>query len=180
MGDRSYYRNRKIGIEDMRCGSTSAKVPTTGGPTWSQIGTSGIYTHKFAKGDVIWLEMQMSHGYLDGTAYTFHVHWAPDDAGAGNVNWKLTYQAVAIAAAFSGAASSDTGTDLLDATTSTAYGHHLTPESTLSGAGLTASFVLIGKLERVDNATDTYTGGAFFFSADCHYRKAWRGTDIGR
>jgi len=166
---------RAYGREDMVCVATAIKVPSVGGPSWAQVGTSGIYTWSFAKGETAYLTYQMSHGYHEGTNVYFHLHWSPDDAGAGVVNWEADFQAASIDGAFSGAASTSSGRGLNDATTSTAYVHHVTPEVTVTGTGLTVSHIFAATLTRIDDGTDTYAGEALFWSADVHYAKAKRG-----
>jgi hypothetical protein len=118
--------------------------------------------------NIIAIQVQMPHHWLQGGTLYPHVHWSPTSTHTGNVLWRLQYKVANINAAFPG---SFTPIDILQAGSGTADMHQMASFPTISMTGKTISCMLLMLVSRVGNdGTDTYTGTAKLNEFDIHYQ----------
>lgn len=158
--------------EDLRVPSQNTKLnPTKSEPAFEEF-IDGLFLYAFdttnADDESVHFVAQMSHSYKEGSDIYPHLHWSPDTTNGGNVRWELEYVIVNTDGTFAGSATNDTITDAADGT---ADKHQTVPFTTISGAGLTISHMIICRLTRMStsDAADTFTGNAFFLEFDFHY-----------
>ena len=109
--------------------------------------------------------VDMQHDYVNGTDITLHIHWLPNDATAGNVQWKIAYQWVENGAVWPAA----TLVNRVTAAAGVAYTDQRT-DFVISGTGHTYNSRLKIKLSRTAaDANDTYNGIAIFIAMGLHY-----------
>ena len=136
--------------------------------------------YAFAKGDSGYFTIQIPHDYKAGSTLKAHVHWTPGARGVaenGNtVQWRLDYSFIAINGTFP-ASSTIAMPDVCDGVD---HKHQMTAEVDISGAGITASSKMIGRIYRWNDASDTWAGTLanlpVFIEFDMHYEKASLGT----
>jgi hypothetical protein len=144
------------------------------GPTFTQIGSSGLYAYTFNDGttDNVYFEIQMPHNWAEGTNIYPHVHWIPASNSSGTVEWSLQYQWVNLGGSFSGTATTPlTGTQAVDVNQYKSFMTGL--GGGISGAGMEISSILLCHLYRVagsGSVADTYPGSALLLSVDIHYK----------
>lgn len=158
--------------DDMRVPVNSVRVPGSKQPTWAAWLTGLqllIFSDQAVAGneEEVYFAIQWAHNYKLGTDIYPHVHWVPDDAGAGTVRWGLEYSWANINDVFP----ATTTIYAEDATNSTADQHLIADFSTIDWStndGVSA--MLSGRLFRnSSHANDTYTGGAGLLDIDFHY-----------
>ncbi|MDP2060971.1 MAG: hypothetical protein U1C58_10295 [Flavobacteriaceae bacterium] len=153
-------------------GSSSASLAyspgeSSGGQIWYFRDNAGLETLSF--------QVQIPHGYKEGTNIYPHLHWTPLASRSGNVEWNLDYTWVNY--------DPDTPLSFPSTTTSTAIAtgpftartHLITPLTTgntgLIGTGKKVSSILICRLWRnSNNLADTYGDDAGLLSFDFHYQ----------
>ena len=89
--ERDYHGRPKTGWEDMKFPASAVRIqggqPTD--PTWDD--ANGGW--KFAVDDVVFLQGQFPHAWLEGSRVKPHCHAQRTTTGAGgNINWKLEYR----------------------------------------------------------------------------------------
>jgi hypothetical protein len=153
--------------------NTDGTINNTG-PTFTQIGSSGLYAFTFADGttDNVYFEVQLPHNWDEGTNVYPHVHWIPATSGNGTVEWSLQYQWVNIGGSFSGTATTPvTGTQSVNGNQYQSFMTGL--GGGINGTGKTISSILLCHLYRVagsGSVADDYNGSALLLSVDFHYR----------
>lgn len=113
--------------------------------------------------------VQIPHTYKEGSNITPHIHWTPEDNGAGNVRWVLTYSWANVGSAFP-AESTDTQVFACDTVTDK---HQVDGFTAISGTGKTISSMLLCSIQREDSdASDTYDSkDAYLLEIDFHFEK---------
>jgi hypothetical protein len=165
-----YELIERDGWDDLLAPITTAKVPAVGAPTWSAFGPSGnLYAYSFAKGDAVYLNFHILHRMAPGGLMHPHVHWATDGTDTGTVVWDVEY-------AFSKghnqeAYGAPTTITLSEAASGTAWQHMIT-ETDDSTEILTPEpdTVIIVRLSRKNDASDTCTDNVFGLFMDWHYQ----------
>lgn len=150
---------------------TGSNNPTFG--TWA----GGISLYEFDNATAgsekeVWFNVQMPHGWKEGSTVEPHVHWLPKTAGtAGQViRWGLEYSKAKIGTAFSTTPTTVYGTTIVGGgAITTANAHLLTDFAGIDMTGDTISTVLVCRLFRnSSDAADTYTGTAGLLYIDWH------------
>lgn len=111
--------------------------------------------------------VQIPHTYKEGSDVTPHIHWTPEDNGAGNVRWVLTHSWANTGAAFP-AETTDTQVFACDTVTDK---HQLDDFTVISGAGKTISSMILCSIQREDSdGSDTYDNkDAYLLEIDFHF-----------
>lgn len=168
-------------FDDLRVDPT-ARTTGANAPTFAQIrrdagGTSrGVYAYLMDNAGAgqekeLFLNLQMPHGKLLGSAIDLHVHWIPTTAGnAGEkVRWGLEYTWAKLGQQFPTTTTIYGDTPTLGDIT-VAYHHCLTPFAALNPpADESLSTILQCRLFRDSaNAADTFAGSVGVLSIDAH------------
>jgi hypothetical protein len=141
-------------------------------PTMSPFGGSTtIYEWQFDKNlstKYLCCDIQLPHGYKEGSKIYPHIHWTPSDAGTGNVVWKVDYEWVNVGGSYN-----LTTTTTLSATVAAngawASGIADLAPTGIDGTGKTISSILVCRIYRDGNdAADTYDNSAAIIGFDIH------------
>ena len=140
--------------------------PGGSGPTFK--------VYAFAKGDEGFFTIQLPHSYKEGTDLRAHVHWTPGPRGneenGNTVQWRLDYSFSPINGNFPAASTAA----MADACDGVDHRHQMTAQATISGAGLTMSSQMWGRVYRWNDASDTWVGTGnnlpIFIEFDMHYQ----------
>lgn len=108
---------------------------------------------------------EMNHDWAEGSDISFHIHWMPSDANAGNVKWQLEYTIKNPNGTFSA--------PIIIAVVQAggiAWRHQLISFSNISMTGLTIGSVIMFRLFRDPaDAQDTYGSHAILMQVGLHY-----------
>lgn len=121
----------------------------------------------------VWFNVQMPHGWKEGTAVYPHVHWTNKTAGgAGHVvRWGLEYTIAKIGAVFPATTTIYATTISGGGDITAANSHMLTSFAPVTMTGKTVSTIISCRLFRnSSDAADTYTGTAGLLYIDWHYQ----------
>jgi hypothetical protein len=120
--------------------------------------------------------VQLPHGWKDGSILRPHIHWVGETTAAGNVKWEFTYSWANIDAVFP---TETTLTMVLANETVTADKHRMDFWSDITGTGKTYSSMLICSVSRLgSDGQDTYGGSAYLLEFDAHIDKDTLGEDF--
>lgn len=159
--------------DDLTVAAQDVKLHGVTDPDWVSL-TDNLLVPGFdgagVRDEEVFFAKQLPHGFDGATAISPHIHWCPDDAGAGVVRWGLEYSWAAIGTVFP--------------SSTTIYVNADTPESakqhTLSSfadidvpASVGLSSMIVCRLFRNGSAAaDTYDGqDALFLEFDFHIKK---------
>ena len=152
-------------------------IPSVDGPDLVKVGDDGagsigVYTLAFnkTKRESVTFDVQLPHGWRQGTAIQPHVHWCPTDTGTGNVVWELEYTTWAnVNDPISTTTTVLTATDAADGV---AYKHQAVNLGEMDMTGKRVSTITICRFARVGaDAGDTYDNDALVLSVDFHIQK---------
>ena len=137
-------------------------------PVFSQI-QGVLYAYKFSgtADNEIFFEVQMPHGWKEGTTIYPHVHWASNGTSTANVTWGLSYEWQNIDGLFGGAYSTITNSIPASGVAKTQQ------ISNISTIGITEtdkkiSSMILCRLYRAGNA-DSNNDECFLLAFDIHY-----------
>ena len=145
-------------------------------PAWTAW-LGGVYLYDFDNATAgsekeLWFNVQLPHGWKEGTSVYPHVHWVNKTAGtAGHVvRWGLEYTVAKIGGTFP-AVTTVYGTTIVGGGDITVANEHMiTSFDPITMTGNTISTILSCRLFRnSSNAADTYTGTAGVLSIDWHF-----------
>jgi hypothetical protein len=170
--------------EDLRVSVNAVRVIAGGAPPdWSQFkdngaASTGVYLYWFDPGTEqnVYFDVQMPHGWKEGSDIEPHVHWvSADTAGASgtDVCWGLEYTWANVNGTF-GNTTIIYGDEQSNGSgeTITVDKHYLTDIGTISGSGKTISSMLVCRLFRDatgTGGTDDYDDDAGLLEIDFHY-----------
>ena len=163
------FRKEEAGWRDMTADLGTGRVSGANVPTWSAF-RNGIYAYSFAKGDEVWITFHPNHDVQVGAKFYPHVHWSTTGTGTGDVVWGFEYT---IAEGHDTDEFPTTNTVYATTTVSTgvAYRHHIAEVA--DGSAITMPDVdslIMFRIFRYNDASDTFTGDVFGLTADIHYR----------
>ena len=170
--------------DDLRVSATSTKAGGSKDPGYAKFiddaaGTSQgcfIYWFDASTEEEVYFEIQIPHAYKAGSDIIPHVHWVPKSNGTSghHVSWGLEYAWVDIGDVYG-----DTtfiygnAHDPADAVL-VANKHYLTDLTTISGAGMTLSSMLVCRLFRnataAGSSADEYGADAGLLEFDLHFQ----------
>lgn len=141
-------------------------------PDLVAFGPSGnLKLHAFDGGSTteqLYGSIEALHAWKEGTAISFHIHWAPTTANTGNVKWQLE---VTIADG-NGTFGAPTTLDVTAAAGGTAWVHKLSAFPDVSGTGYHIGAIGVFRLFRnPSDAADTYPDDAVVMSIGVHYQR---------
>lgn len=118
--------------------------------------------------NTIAVQVQMPHGWKEGTPVEMHIHWSPTSADTGNVLWRVQYKIADIGGTFPSVWSV---TDVLSAGSGTADAHQYADFGEIPMTGFHLSCMILVLISRVGNDTrDTYADTAKLNEFDIHYQ----------
>lgn len=153
--------------EDMQMPGFSM-TPGATAPTLVSFGPSGsLKAYAFAgtgPAQSVHFSIQLPHSWA-GTDVSMHIHWAPTDANAGDVQWNLEYSWATIDSAFG----APTTITVVQAASGVAWAHQIISFPLISATGKGISSILMCRLFRDSAAgADTYGSSAIILQADAH------------
>lgn len=158
------YNDINVSLVPREAGSaTPATIAFNGDSRLKCLAFSGTN----ATPDEIPSSMEVLHDYKEGTDISFHIHWYPTNALAGNVKWQLRYawfnRGTVVPAA--------TTVFVTEAASGVAW-QEKTSVITISGVGMTMGSRLVFSLFRdATDATDTYAYNAAVSDMGVHYQR---------
>lgn len=145
-------------------------------PTWKNIG-GNFWGYAFDPGTMnqCWIFTHIDHNYCPGTSVYPHIHWVPKLTNSGTVRWGFEW---AVAKGHNqedfNFASSTTFYVEQAASNASLYRHYIGEASdgnAIPGTSLEPDSVIALRIFRdATHVNDTYTGDAFAFFADVHYK----------
>ena len=161
--------------DDLKVPVNSVKInKTIDPPTWGVfLGDLALLWFRSGKSDDVLFNLQMPHGWKEGTRIYPHVHWTTKDGAPGmnRVTWVLDYTWQKVGGTFT------SNTPISGTTVATPnegsienYEHIITPIGTngINGTGMTLSSMLVCRLSRSDS--DSYANDAGLLEIDFHYQ----------
>lgn len=131
--------------------------------------TEGGYLFDPAKTEQLFVYLQFSHSYSEGTDIKPHLHYEAINANSGNVLWRLLYKWYNVDDV---RPSSFTQIDVVDAVDGVADKHQIASFPDITGTGKKLSSMFVCKLQRVGgDALDTYGSDVRFLEFDLHYKE---------
>jgi hypothetical protein len=131
--------------------------------------TDGRWIFSASATNMLALQAQLPHAWVEGTLIEPHVHWSPTDTNTGNVLWRLEYKIASVYGAFP---SAWTTIDALGAANGVSDQHLIADFVGIDMTGHTLSCILLIKLSRIGgDASDTYAGTAKLNYFDIHFRQ---------
>jgi hypothetical protein len=155
--------------DDIRMPATSAR-PGASSPGFDVGNVSnsvGAYCFDKTTDQELYFLTQVPHKYQEGSSVELHIHWFPNDAGAGDVTWVAETNWANIGDTW--------GTNFfntsIDAADTVQYKHQYHDMAWFDGTGKDVSSMLAVHLYRDANAdSDTYDDDACLIEVDFHYR----------
>lgn len=119
--------------------------------------------------NVIAVQVQMPHAWLEGSSIRPHIHWSPTSANTGNVKWQMQYKIADINGAFPAGWTTDT---VLQAGAGVSDQHQIVSFAPIDMTGLHLSCMLLMLVYRLgSDPADTYTGDAKLNEFDIHFQQ---------
>ena len=152
-------------------------------PTWTQLGTSGLYLQGFsaAADNEVFFTLQTSHGAMIGNKYSDvyerpvddlrnvlapHVHWIPSTTNTGNCVWELTSWPSTRGTAYS---DDDVQTSTITVAASGVVTEQINGFDDIDASAFKDSTCIVCRLRRLgSDEDDTFTGVALGVSVDFH------------
>ena len=130
----------------------------------------GCFLFGFISTELIMIIAQLPHNFRLGSMLYPHIHWQPEDNNAGNVLWRLEWQAASVDGGFGGASWHEQ--ELTTAASGDADKHSYSTFEPIDMSGYGLTTVLKMRLKRLGgNIEDTYGNDAKLVEFDIHYQK---------
>lgn len=131
--------------------------------------TDGRWVFSASATNMLALQAQLPHGWVEGTIIEPHVHWSPTSTNTGNVLWRLEYKVASVWGAFP---SEWTTIDSVSPANGVSDQHVIADFVGIDMTGHTLSCILLIKLSRVGgDASDTYADTAKLNYFDIHFKQ---------
>jgi hypothetical protein len=158
-GTATVWNDVNIGSASMGAGATAPDLVAINGTTVYARGFDGNATT-----EQLFAELEIPHSAKNASEATFHVHWMPTTATAGNVKWQMDYHLLD-ASGTAGAVTTLTATTASPAVAWKEVRSDLSPTITVS-----MGQQLVFRLYRnPSDAADTYPDDAVLLTAGLHY-----------
>ena len=135
--------------------------------------TNGGWLFDATGTEVLFMQAQMPHAWVEGSAIKPHVHWQKTTSASGNVLWRFSYKMAPIGEVMDAAFTDVDVTTTVAGTpdNDTANEHLISSFSELSMTGKSLSDMILIKLSRIGgDASDTYAADARLLEFDIHYQ----------
>jgi hypothetical protein len=157
---------------DVRVAVNQTIKDAAAGASFTDYKSGYVAEFSASKDQTLRFNVQLPHGYDEGTDLMPHVHWVKPDANAGTVQWELTYCWANVDDAFPAVTTIDVTDDVTGLAADT---QHLSLFPTISGTGKEQSSMLICSITRKGTA-DTYASSAYLLEFDFHMKMKTVGT----
>ncbi|MEE9548672.1 MAG: hypothetical protein V3V68_04890 [Nitrosomonadaceae bacterium] len=161
--------------DDIRVPALAVRLGVIRPPTFAQMaddgaGSTGVFALMFADNaeEQVFFNVQIPHSYKEGTDLHAHVHWSPQTADTGQVDWLLEYTIANVDGTFGNTVTitmSDDGDGTINK-------HQKSSDIEIDGSSLTISAMLACRLYRDGGqGNDDLVGNAAFLEFDFHYEQ---------
>lgn len=121
--------------------------------------------------ELIYITYQLPHGWIEGSAVSFHVHWHKSTSAAGNVAWRMRYRRSNIGTVWTPWSDPEIVRTPTVGDQNTKELQALTAFTDIPMPNCTVSANLLVELARIGNdAGDTYGADAVLTDCDLHYQ----------
>jgi hypothetical protein len=125
--------------------------------------------------NIVAIQVQMPHGWKEGSYLAPHIHWSPTSTNTGNVKWQIKYKVANIGEVFPAEWTTITTLDAGDGVADLHQIAGFVPDIVMSNK--TFSCMILMLVSRLGNdVQDTYTGTAKMNEVDIHYQISGFGT----
>lgn len=162
--------------DDIRISGSSTRQQGLSAPDFD-VFTGGIYQTMFPAGSKkdTFFNVQLPHGYMEGSDMHPHLHLSFSTAGEGRVDMELEYEFASIGGHYNGGPTHTDNASYNIAVGGEQYHHVILPFATISGQMAPGephliSCMLIGRVSRRGD-TDTYLGKVVFLEFDLHFQR---------
>jgi len=164
-GEATVWEDLRVPLERVK--TAGANVPVFKKFKDNGAGSAGVFAYDFDDGDEIWLSVQMSHSWKEGTTIYPHIHLASTTNGTGKET-KLTLEYV-----WKNENETFGNTTIInrDVALDTAYKNLLydIPSGGIDGTGQTISSIMTCRIARNAADANNFAGDIFFLEFDIHY-----------
>jgi hypothetical protein len=155
--------------DDLRVPASSVKILGSANiPYWDTfIGVTQIL--RFDASDQVFFNLQLPHGWKEGTAIKPHVHWSSEstDTGTDEVEWNLEYVIANVNGIFPSSSTTITGNKrLVWPVTHRTNSHEITPLPTIEMDDKLISCMMVARLYR---GVDNYDHAPGLLEVDFHH-----------
>ena len=161
--------NPEYGWRDMIADLSSAPQGA-GRPSWTSY-RDGLSANLFAKGDSVYITFHPNHDVIPGELFYPHIHWSTNSTTAtGTVVWGIEYS---IAEGHDTDAFPASSTIYLTYTftENKQYQHFISEASDAQAIVMPdVDSLIMMRIFRYNDASDTFAGNVFGLTADIHYR----------
>ena len=173
------YEGSATRFEDLRVPMSSTRRGAAEDPLYNKFiddgsGSVGVYGSWFRTNQTedLFFEVQMPHGWKEGSTIYPHIHWSPKTNTGGNkVRWGLEFIWVNVGGTFVNTTvvyAEDPITPI--GPSPTAYQHVISDFGSIDGTGQTLSSMLVCRVFRDGtHANDSYNDSALMLQFDFHY-----------
>ena len=159
--------------DDLRSSATAINPP--GAAADPDVDTStGLLLFDAGSTELVFVAVQMPHGWIEGSTLVPHVHWMKTTAEAGDVSWRMRYRYANAGDVFSAWSSPVTVSSVVPGTpdNDTAEKHLISTFGDLSIPTGRLSMMMIFEIARIGGAAeDTYGADATLLEFDVHYQR---------
>lgn len=173
------YEGSATRFEDLRVPMSSTRRGAAEDPLYSKFrddgsGSVGVYGSWFRTNQTedLFFEVQMPHGWKEGSTLYPHIHWSPKTNTGGNkVRWGFEYIWVNVGGTFGNTTVTYAEDPIPPIGGSpTAYQHVISDFPSIDGTGQTLSSMLVCRVFRDGtHANDSYNNSALMLQFDFHY-----------
>ena len=173
------YQGSATRYEDLRVPMSSTRRGAAEDPTYDKFrddgsGSVGVYGNWFDpnRSEELFFEVQMPHGWKEGSTIYPHIHWSPKTNTGGNkVRWGLEFIWINVGETFANTTVIYAEDPIAPIGPSpTAYQHVISGFSEIIGTDQTLSSMLVCRVFRDGtHGNDTYNDDALMLQFDFHY-----------
>jgi hypothetical protein len=173
------YEGSATRFEDLRVPMSSTRRGAAEDPLYSVFrndgtGSVGVYGSWFRTNQTedLFFEVQMPHGWKEGSTIYPHIHWSPKtDTGGNKVRWGFEFIWVNVGGTFANTTVVYAEDPIPPIGSSpTAYQHVISEFPSIDGTGQTLSSMLVCRVFRDGtHANDSYNNSALMLQFDFHY-----------
>jgi len=162
---------KNVQWDDLRFPASAANPPgLTSDPDYDT--TNGGWLFDASSVELLFFQVQMPHGWKEGSTIHPHVHWQKTTSAGGDVYWQIEYKHAPIGEVMDVAFTTLTVSSTVPGTpdNDTAGEHLISTFGDLDMSGKTLSDMLLVKLSRnAGGGADTYGADARLLEFDIHY-----------
>ena len=172
------YQGSATRFEDLRVPMSSTRKGAAEDPLYTVFrdngsGSVGVYGSWFRTNQTedLFFEVQMPHGWKEGSTLFPHIHWSPKTDTSGNkVRWGFEFIWVNVGGTFGNTTITYAENPIGLTPNPTAYQHVISEFPSIDGTGQTLSSMFVCRVFRDGtHGNDTYNNSALMLQFDFHY-----------